>query len=270
MGKARLKPARSKNYGTNLRVSKRRVLIFTGIILYLVFSAGCGIQSFPYLAPIEIEDITRPAPGEKRFLFINNTENNPIYLQGYEIYYKFYSTDPYETVTALNYEKHTESINDRIEANGVTIEEIQTTYGYYRLYANDTDLPIPLLPLSESQKDDPIIFELDFSIIAVTIYPTAKYLSSDGIVLDSIELARYVEKEDQVTAGPDLYNFTPDELISEYDDFSKDLDPGHQNEIYLSLYVATYGKSSPFDPGFYSFVAHLGAVKLETTSVQVN
>ena len=235
-------------------------------MLYCIIAVSCGIQSFPYLAPFESGDLTSPGPGEKRFIFKNNTENNPEYLQGYEIYYKFYSTDPFETVPALNYEEHTNLINGQIETDGVTVEEIQTAYGYYRLYANNTDLPMPLLPLTAAQKDDPLEFVLDFNAIAATIFPEAEYQTSEGIVIDSVELARYVEKEDQITAGPTLYNFTRDELTSEYSDFSKDLEPGDNDQVYLSLYVATYGKSSPFED-FYSYVQHLGAVTLQTTTL---
>jgi hypothetical protein len=251
---------------TRTRTAASSKKFCVGILLYCIISVSCGIQSFPYLAPVESGDITSPAPSEKRFIFKNNTENNPEYLQGYEIYYKFYSTDPFETVPALDYEEHTDLINKQIEIDGVTVEEIQTAYGYYRLYANNTDFPIPLLPLTAAQKDDPIEFVLDFNTIVTSIFPKAEYQTSDGIVVDTIELARYVEKEEQITAGPTLYNFTPDELTSDYSDFSKDLEPNENDQVFLSLYVATYGKSSPFED-FYSYVQHLGAVKLKTTTL---
>lgn len=238
--KKRPKPRNLKKF--NLLVHS----ILLGIIVIAVAAlAGCGIQSFPYLSPPAASTIYQPLEGGKIFFFGNNTANNNTIFIGYEIYYKFYSTDPFNS----QYDQETDKIE--LDPSWTNFQN----YQYERLYNKDDVLTAPLISLTESEKDSDFLFEIDFSFLLESFFPVISYLDKN------LSVARYTIKEGEVTEVESIYNFVPSQLTEEYQDFSSNLVSTQYDEVYLSLYVFSYGKYDAFNP-IYSEAAHLGRIKL--------
>ena len=218
------------------------------LIIAVLFFAGCGIKSYPYLSPPQDNSIAEPLEGDKLFKFFNYTGNNTNYFLGYEIYYKFYSTD----IDSSQYESET----DIIELNPK--EEKLISLGYKRLYNKIDVFSKPLIPISVDLAEQAVSIEIDFRFLTDTIYPTISYAEN------TIEAARYVQKTDDVQDT--VYNFNNEAISSEYSDISSTIFTEDTETLYLSLYVLSYGKYEVFNE-LFSDAAHLGKITVETENV---
>ncbi len=64
-----------------------RLTVLTAGVIILLILIACGIPSYPYLYPPE-------AIGGGRTGFVHDSDNDPNVFIGYEVFYRFYSTDP--------------------------------------------------------------------------------------------------------------------------------------------------------------------------------
>ena len=208
---------------------------------------GCGIDSYPYLSPPKTSSILKPLEGEATFQFKNNTENNANYFEGYELYYKFYSSDPSDT----EYDSDTSSINL------TTTKDKLLSLGYKRLYEYPLNLSLPLIPVDQDEKNNNFDIYIDFSLLDETVkpYPQAEYLDN------SINLARYISINNDDNS--DFESFLPISFTEEtYSDISSSLlNPLPSSDIYLSLYVLSYGKYDIIYE-LYSKPVSLGKIRL--------
>ena len=221
------------------------IAVFTVSFFFLF--ARCGIDSYPYLSPPSYSSIREPLEGESVFQFKNNTENNANYFEGFEIYYKFYSSSPSDS----DYDSDTSSINLT-----PTKEKLESL-GYKRLYEYSSDLFLPLIPVEQEYKNDDFTVIIDFSSLDEIIkpYPKAEYLGN------SINLARYVS----VNNSDNLYfkSFRSESFQEVYSDLDSSLFNAEYPNIYLSLYVLSYGKYDIIYD-LYSKPVSLGKIVLKT------
>ncbi|MFW5768886.1 MAG: hypothetical protein ACOCYA_02410, partial [Spirochaetota bacterium] len=69
---------RNKGRGSRTPGPARATALTAALFLISAFFAlgtACGIQSFPYLAPVKDEDIDEPFDASEPFSFLNNTDN---------------------------------------------------------------------------------------------------------------------------------------------------------------------------------------------------
>ncbi len=207
---------------------------------------SCGIDSYPYLSPPESSSIREPLTGETSFIFSNNTENNANYFEGFELYYKFYSTDPGDTQFST----------DQSSVEITSTREKLETVGYKRLYEYPLNLEKPLIPIGTEDKNSEFQITVDFSGLDETKpYPEVLYLSN------SLQISRYV----QVIGADSFYlvSFRPDDFSQVYTDISSSSYSVDYPFVYLSLYVLTYG-TYDIIYDLYSIPAYLGRILVKT------
>jgi hypothetical protein len=211
----------------------------------ILMTAGCGVKSYPYLAAPEDSSIFEPLENDKLFQFFNYTGNNTNYFLGYEIYYKFYSSD-----TAVS------TYGSELELIELTpTREKLVSFGYTRLY-NKTDVyGRPLIPFTEELAEQAIAVEIDFRFLTESLYPAISYAEN------TIEAARYVKDDDDVQDT--IYNFHKDSVSSDYSDIPTSICSADTETLYLSLFVLSYGKYEVFNE-LYSKAASLGKITLQT------
>lgn len=235
-----------------MRKGRKEILklrVYTGPFILLFFlsliAAGCGIKSYPYLAPPGDSAISEPLENDQLFRFINYTENNTNYFLGYEIYYKFYSSEPgtslYESETA------------QLELTDTYDKLI--SFGYRRLYNREDVYEKPLIPIDPELADQAIPIAIDYRFLTETLYPVISYAEN------TIEAARYITGTGDLQET--IYNFDSTHISSEYSDIPSTIFKSDTDTLYLSLYVLSYGKYEVFNE-LYSAAAHLGKITLQT------
>ena len=220
-----------------------------GIVLSFFFLWGCGIPTYPHLDPPESSTIKEPLEAEKIFQFGNNPDNNANYFEGYELYYKFYSTDPSDT--------NLEEEKDSIDLNP-SLEKL-LLLKYNRMYSLDDLTQSPLIPIYSENKKESFYIYIDFSGITLTLnpYPVVRH----EYLAQEIKAARYVSTTDP--EYKELVGFSPSDLTAEYSDISEDIISEFCSNIYLVLYVLTYG-SYDLIHILHSKPAYLGKIILPT------
>jgi hypothetical protein len=213
------------------------------LLTAIVAAAGCGIQSYPYLAPVD--DIRQPLTGETVFEFTNRTDNDSTFFYGYEIYYKFYSTD-------------TGSVFDTEEStliNGVSYSQATGTLGFHRLVVNTLSTEKPLVYVEPGDRNSSFPITIDFSVLSTVDFPIISYNTK------TVEAARYVVGPD---GTDDYFSFSPSELTAAYEDITAEMLTG-PGDIRLALIVFTYGKQNVYQDLYSAEAAYLGSITLSTS-----
>ena len=228
-------------------------ILFSCLLVTLFVAAGCGIETSPYLLPPE--DITEPSTaGQKIFTFSHNTKNSIDYVEGYEIYYKFYHIDQKSQI-----EIEAEEMED-------TEGDLDDLTGYRRLYGTDVDPAVrPLIDLETAEKSLEFEITIDFNSVSdsLTPYAVISYVFEDtSVTKESQTAARYVINIEENENEESFYGFYEYDLNSNFADFSSSL-VDDTDEVYLSLYVATFGRQDVFNT-FHSRPAFLGYITLTT------
>ena len=224
------------------KTSPAPVLFVLATILSTV--TGCGIQSYPYLAPVD--EVRAPLAGEKFFEFTNRTDNDATFFYGYEIYYKFYSTD-----VGSSFESEEQTLQ-----NGVSLSQATGTLGFHRLSVLNDSVSKPLVSVEPGNRGTSFQITLDFSGVATPgNYPEFTYNTKN------FEAARFV-------LGPgdtadNFYSFSPGELTDEYEDLTTEMLTG-TGTVRLALIVFTYGKYNIYQELYSAEAAYLGSITLTT------
>ncbi len=228
-------------------IRNKRQGLYIWIIAYFISHgiSGCGVQTYPYLAPPDDSGIDEPLENEKLFSFSNYTNNSANYFLGYELYYKFYASD----IGASDYENEIEMIEST-----PTFEKV-TSLGYRRVYNRGDIYGVPLLQIDSEIQGESFKIAIDFRFITESIFPQVTYIDS------TTDIARYIHKSDDVQAN--IYNFNSENINDSFEDISSSIYSGDVDTLYLSLYVFSYGKYEVFNE-LYSKAAHLGKITIQT------
>ena len=235
-------------------VFKRIITAIIPILILTSLLTACGIQTLPFLEPPDLDSIRDPLEGSTQFQFGNNTGNNTNYMRGYEILYKFYQT-------GLNSDYSTEI--SQLGSNP-TYETLIAS-GYLRMYGSEPADPLydsfnePLIDITATQSQTEFDVIIDFTLLAETLFPKITFLNR------TLDASRYVKDEDDLEEN--FYNFYEDFLTTDYSDFSDSLLDTDNFQVYISLFVLSYGKEGAFT-AFYSDAAHLGKIRLNITEFQ--
>jgi hypothetical protein len=236
---------RNKGRGSRTPGPVRATALAAALLLASAFilAPGCGIQSFPYLAPVKDEDIDEPFDANEPFKFFNNTDNDPTYFYGYEIYYKFYST-----ADGSVFETEEQTLID-----GASLSQATSTLGFRRLVENGDAVTKPLIYVEPVNRNSRFQNAIDFSQVSDGSFPSISYNA------ESFQAARYVEGPGGIIG---YYSFSPDELTEIYDDITSDMLTG--SDIRLAFIVFTYGKQNIYQDLYSLEAAYLGSVVIAT------
>jgi len=221
---------------------KITVLIFSVFIVLLI--TGCGIETIPNLNPPEVS--TAPVG----LTFSSTVKNDEFYFKGFELYYKFFNKDdPKE--------------NDDSNLGGVTVDDLKSKYGFYRINSstdtvNNPDKP--LIPVHRGDRGTDFDVKVDFTPLNNTESPGEPYISSNVLSSD-IKIRRDVH----VTLYTTFKRFS--DLASGDSDVSDIANFDTSLYIDLMLYVASYG----FDINtgeIYSRCKYLGTITLDLYSIR--
>lgn len=207
----------------------------------IILAPGCGIQSFPYLAPVKDEDIDAPFDANEPFRFYNNTDHDPTYFYGYEIYYKFYST-----ADGSVFETEEQTLID-----GASLSQATSTLGFSRLVIQNDSVTKPLIYVEPVNRNSRFQIAIDFSQVSDGSFPSITYNT------ENFEAARYVEGPGGIIG---YYSFSSDELRESYTDITSGMLTG--SNIRLALIVFTYGKENIYQDLYSLEAAYLGSVVL--------
>jgi hypothetical protein len=206
----------------------RRVLL-AAVLLAL---AACGLDYWPYLEPPG--DPTEALPGTPIFQVIYNV-TSVTEFRGFEVYYKFYSSD-------------------QTRQTGITTLEGLKAANYHRMCSPGTlsmqGLPfVPLIPVDLPSEPLDFKTELDFRL-SVTPYmdyqgvvPPA-YVGIRRTATDALSETKTFAKSELVETDADLTDVNWDQV---------DLD----NQLYLVIYALSYGLKDINIP-LYSTARYLG------------
>ena len=230
---------------------KITVLMLSVLIVLMI--TGCGIETIPNLNPPEV--LPAPAAGDLYFTFSSTGENGEFYFKGFELYYKFFNKDdPSET--------------DDSNLDGLTVDDLKSKYGFYRINSstdtvNNPDKP--LIPVDLSYRGTIFSVKVDFTPLNNTASPGEPYISSDVLSSNIEEIRR------------DVQNITPDTTFKRFSDFKDSSDSditGLDNfdtssSIDLMLYVASYGFDITIGE-IYSRCKYLGTITLDLDYIRNN
>lgn len=196
-------------------------VIFSLSVFAVLSGQGCGLYSYPYIYP---PDIQRTMTGTPQVVSIINTgDNDPDVFQGYEIYYKFYERDNFSS----QYGSDLKTLFSVEEPEPRDIENL----GYRR--ANTIEdatktSPVPMVFIDYSDRDDYFSIDIDFTEILSNVKPEITY---NGNTLNLYRGRDIRDQEDN-----DIYK----SFINE------DIDIGDNDIAYdsvtLYMYVFAYGK----------------------------
>ena len=226
-----------------------------GLLLLIFISIGtlqCGIPSNPYLYPPKYsKDATG---GNTTFEFYNDTRTNILYLEGFEIYYKFYSDDTGDTSYTSDLTQ-IEALSDGQESQTLTtLQNLQ----FHRMYnkVNPENYTKPLLSIDAEDKNTEFLVTVDFSFLNSADKPNPVITFSGS----SIEIGRYVTVDSSIEYY--LESFLPANFQEEtYSDIDSSL--LSESFINIALVVFTYGVDESLSI-LHSLPLHLGRIRLST------
>jgi hypothetical protein len=206
----------------------RRVLL-AAVLLAL---AACGLDYWPYLEPPG--DPTEALPGTPIFQVIYNV-TSVTEFRGFEVYYKFYSSD-------------------QTRQTGITTLEGLKAANYHRMCSPGTlsmqGLPfVPLIPVDLLAEPLDFKTELDFRLTETPYmdYQGVVPPADDGIrrtATDALSETKTFAKSELKETDADLTDVNWDQV---------DLD----NQLYLVIYALSYGLKDINIP-LYSTARYLG------------
>jgi len=223
------------------------------ITLISIFFIACGLPRYLYLEPPI--DIQKPETARKSFIFRHNTANFSENVEGYSIYYKFYSTEiPNSYSSDDNYYGRYDFENETRK----TPNEIQNE-GFRLLNRVDgaTSYPAqkPTIPLNDNQLSSQTEIRIDFSevLLSGTNAPSV----SIGGSLSNYTLYRAVATSETESG---YKGFQKEDILLSDIDVPNDLNENFI-EINLVLYAATYGKFNLLTEG-ETYVKYLGFISI--------
>ena len=232
-------------------------------LFLLFFLSECGIPSNPYLFPPKFKKLSQE--GETTFEFFNDRQNSAFFLEGYEIYYKFYADDDtgYDTdktqIEAISNEDLTLS----------TLENLQ----FHRFYQNTVNPGVFIKPLiafdsatwtvigtlADPAVTDPpedLLITIDFTLDGATQpFPLITFASS------SLEAGRYITVDGAIEET--LESFLPADFqnTKTYSDVSAAI--LSEPFFNIGVVVYAYGVDDTLSQ-LYSLPLHLGKIRLST------
>lgn len=238
------------------------------LILYLLLS--CGLPSYPYLAPPEVEYIrTNPesTSQESDLIFRNAYENNSSIFSGYELYYKIY--DPLSE-DVDDYNADFTFINSTENASTTTL----TSRGFKRLYFTDTyDLPLeshsetmPSFQLPQSLLDENFLTRLKFiqGEPSGSSFNASVYNNDDISFSSSYYIYRWVYNES--LSSNEIRYFEPQDFSLYHDDIPDSINVGAAADyyVYISFFILSFGRETDnILNTVYSVPAYLGTLRFE-------
>ncbi len=205
---------------------------------------GCGLENLPYLVP---PGDSTPASSSTPIFTINNQATSESAFRGFEVYYKFYSSDQ-DTL-----------MENQKGLTGITHDQIVTTYGFTRMCSQgtDSDQTLPYTPLIDVDVADR---NTDFPTILYFYYNSeTPYADYQGDTPRIIAIRRAAE---DTTGEKKTFD---DENFEEGD---SDLDNVTWNTVttdgllYLVIYAFSYGVQD-YSTALYSTARYLGYMNYE-------
>ncbi|MFW6274565.1 MAG: hypothetical protein ACOC2P_01875, partial [Spirochaetota bacterium] len=99
-------------------------VLSAGVLILLILTTACGIPSYPYLYPPE-------ARGGGRTGFTHDSNNDPTVFVGYELFYRFYSTDPGSIGGAGQAEQDMQSyFSSSFQISSIVYADESSSYNY--------------------------------------------------------------------------------------------------------------------------------------------
>jgi hypothetical protein len=210
-----------------------RLAIVTAGALLLLALTTCGIPSYPYLYPPE-------ALGGGRVGFTHNSDNNSTVFVGYEIYYRFYSTDPGSIgATSLAEQDMQLYFTSSFQISSIVYEDSSNAFnkGFRRAYIKETEDTPPQLPIESADINGTFIIE--FILDDVTDNEIKfSYNSSDYIVKRSVTDSDDTHKSFLPVSDIDVYDFSTsgdEDIVADGVDSSN---------IFVAFYAVPYGIDS--------------------------
>ena len=237
----------------------------------LLFVSSCGIPQYAYL---EAPSVTANTDlGKFDAEFRNNSQNNPLLFQGYQLYYRLYEDEDAleEGIKKIKEFQHltSESYNYFPLARGLNAQE---EIGGKTYEAGEVDSRSPLVRLSEAQRDSTMSFSIDFLNDQIDTGISGIYfesvLKSDDSQIE-IELCRNpVQNRINETATTSLArSFKKNDFYDEDGDIPEEYSSG--DDLYLSIFVMTFGRQND-GTALYSKPASLGRFKLTAELLKEN
>lgn len=223
------------------------------IVAFVLAGTACGIPSTSYLPPVSPDTIIQPIGGETDFFFDIPDNTNANIFEGFEIYYKFFSSED-EDAPGVE--------GDASLPSPVSLQSLISS-GYSRLADSREDVATfpdyPLIPLAEILTDpagpaDGFTIELNFS--------------NEGSSLPSIQMANDITTQFSrslyaTPAQRQLKGFSPSDFLLNDSDLPPEFNPQANFDISIALYVLGYGNDyTTLSFNIHSVAAYLGSSKL--------
>lgn len=190
-----------------------RLAIFTAGVFLLLILTGCGIPSYPYLYPPE-------ALGGGRVGFTHDEDNDPTVFVGYEIFYRFYSTDPGSIgATSLAEQDMRSFFSSSFQISSIVYEDSSSAYnkGFRRAYIEKNGDTPPQLPveaadisssfdiqLVDNDSEAEIQFTYDsteFTLLRSVLDTDNNHKSFLPVPITNNEVYDFVNGEDDIVEG---------------------------------------------------------------------
>lgn len=215
--------------------SRERILLLLSVVAPLLFS--CGIENIPYLMPPDL----LPQPSSDKLHFGASFLHDQTEFQGFELYYKFYTTFSEEIDTGLStYESLSASGFHRVNSATDTRDQIDRPLIFINLDARGTDYSVSI-----DFSDEPKI-----SSTLNPFYFTDIYIRRDVL-----------EGDDLIVEQPYKSFLDVDIDDSDLDNVREELLAGTWNDLTVAIYVLSYGIMDFVNP-IHSEPLYLGKVEL--------
>ncbi|MBI9100822.1 MAG: hypothetical protein JEY99_00275 [Spirochaetales bacterium] len=245
---------------------KRLIFSFFTAALFL---GSCGIPSIPFIEPPEANSI--PEYTSFSVSFKNAEDNNPLYFQGYALYYRFFS-DQEKLATVVDSLASADDRSDLLAKEYRFLYQMEDNTGFpTEGYTPSKTMTIPV-DLLDRNKTFNLTLDFNGDIVAagdeINLFGTTITSSISGIFTDNIlYVGRYIgqDREDddndvEVVKSFNEYAYSIDDADIP-DDFNFDT-----NTLYLSVYVISFGQDT-IGLSIFSKPVNLGKFQLNVNTL---
>ncbi len=216
--------------------------------MFILLSASCGIESFPYLFPADsIAGVTAD--------FRHDDRNDPNVFRGYELYYRVYDYDSVESGGSVDSAQILADMNSYFNGSddffSVSFDELGESsipssidVGYRRVYISSRGSTIPLIPVNSADADS--------SFSAYINNPSNDYLELN-VLGSTYRLKRNTEKSSE-DDFPDFSNYRDDYATSDNDILPSNIPsiPESPGKLVVAFFAVPYGFDSTNFTGIFA------------------
>ncbi|MCF7913715.1 MAG: hypothetical protein K9L66_00960 [Spirochaetaceae bacterium] len=208
-------------------------LFFLTLLTGLVIS--CGIPSYPYLYPPEAQD---PFATVSVLTFTHDDDNDPAVFKGYEIFYRFYATEPNSAGTSQAESDMRKYFTSSYQISSIiskTTTSTADTYGFRRAIVKETPDDTPQLTITP-----PSEIETSFQVELVQTNDSSAPIELNLSYDDSITYTLFRSATEDSTYKS-FYPRNSSYAENDTDIVDEGIDITTADSFYVAFFVVPYG-----------------------------